>query len=132
MKTFKRAVDRARRREAKKRKEGKGAVRLARAQAKGRYTKDALEDEVRIACDNWIQALRGIFQGYTMRRTIYSKDNNGKPISGLDPWHEEAIMVTLTEEEMEVQMLLAASLAKEGLPIDSKAVGVSNSICSPP
>lgn len=125
MQDFKRRVDRARRQERKKRVDGKGDVRLARVLTLGKYTKDAEEDEIKRANSEWIQRLRAIFAGYMMRRTIHSKDYEGKPISGLQPWHESSLLLSLTEEEMDVQGLLADTLAEEGVGVNSKAVGVS-------
>lgn len=122
---FKRCVERARRKERKKRLEGKGDVRLARVLALGKYTKDAEEDEVKRSNCDWIASLRVAFTGYMMRRTIHSKDHDDKPISGLAPWYESSLLISLTEDEMECQQQLADSLAEVGVSVDSKAVGVS-------
>ncbi|KAH9852795.1 P-loop containing nucleoside triphosphate hydrolase protein, partial [Lenzites betulinus] len=132
MARFKRELDRARRKEREKRQKGKGDVRLARVVALGQVSKDAIEDKIKQANHDWIAAIRVIYKGYMMRRTIYSKDNRGKPISGLAPWVESSLLVNLTEEEMEVQRELAAQLAQEGVSVDSKGVGVSlfTLICS--
>lgn len=122
---FKRCVERARRKERKKRQEGKGDVRLARVLALGKYTKDAEEDEVKRSNCDWIASLRVAFTGYMMRRTIHSKDHDDQPISGLAPWYESSLLLSLTEDEMECQQQLADSLAEVGVSVDSKAVGVS-------
>ncbi|KAH9852010.1 hypothetical protein C2E23DRAFT_731870, partial [Lenzites betulinus] len=99
MQEFRRRVERARREERKKRRDGKGEVRLARSVALGKYSKAPNVDDVKTANREWIARLRERFEGYMMRRTVCSLDNTGNPISGLPPWLESSILVNLTDEE---------------------------------
>ena len=125
MDDHRREVDRARRQERKKRSEGKGEIRLARAVATGKQTKDADEDRVKLALSNWINELRSIFEGSMIRRTVNSLDYRGQPISGLEKWTELPILIELSPEEMHVQELLAEGLVGEGAKATVKAVQVS-------
>ncbi|KAH9848946.1 P-loop containing nucleoside triphosphate hydrolase protein, partial [Lenzites betulinus] len=72
------------------------------------------KDDIKKVHHEWITHIRAIFQGYMMRRTIYSKDNKKQPISGLEPWVESSILIPLSEMEMDVQRHLAENLAVEG------------------
>ena len=125
MDAHRREVDRARRDERKKRNEGKGEIRLARAVATGKQTKDADEDRVKIALSDWINELRAIFDGSMIRRTVNSLDYKGEPISGLPKWIELPILIELSDEEMAVQEQLAEGLVSEGAKATVKAVQVS-------
>lgn len=113
-------VDRARRLRNTNRPKGNGQLRLARYIAKGAADpEDTFEKEVSLALHQWVSVLRVLYADHIIRRTIDSVDNLGQPISGLPVYHDIPIILKLSDEEMDVQRLLAEDLVTEGAHIDN-------------
>jgi hypothetical protein len=47
----------------------------------------------------WMNRIRGDFAGHVIRRTGNSVDNEGRKISGLDPYHEHILLLDLLLHE---------------------------------
>lgn len=62
----------------------------------------------------WMVALRRVYEGCTIRRTIATLDLDGLPISGLPPKHNEVIMIKLTEDEQKHIDALADRASSDG------------------
>lgn len=52
------------------------------------------------AMTGWVTDMRGRFKGCTVRRTVRSVDNNGKRISGLEPFEEHRLLLPLYPPEI--------------------------------
>ncbi|KAJ2968938.1 hypothetical protein NUW54_g13080 [Trametes sanguinea] len=63
---------------------------------------------------NFVDFLRRQLARYIIHRTPYSKTKDGKPVQDIPPVVEVPVVVELTEEEMEVQTILAERLCEDG------------------
>lgn len=63
---------------------------------------------------NFVDFLRRQLARYVIHRTPYSKTKDGKPIQDIPPVVEVPVVVELTEEEMQVQTILAERLCEDG------------------
>lgn len=93
-------------------------------------TKSAYENEM----VNVIKDIRERFVGTVIRRTVRSVDNVGNPISGLEPFHEHVLVVTLYKHETENLEVLAQDLVEDDAHKIAKFAGghvrfVSNMLC---
>ncbi|KAI1787253.1 P-loop containing nucleoside triphosphate hydrolase protein [Ganoderma leucocontextum] len=59
-------------------------------------------------------ALRKMFNGHTIRRTLDAVDWEGQPISGLEPYVSQQLMLTPLDEEAEVLEVTAAAITTGG------------------
>jgi hypothetical protein len=78
----------------------------------------------------WIDVMRQRYAGLVIRRTVWSVDNDGKRISGLEPFHEHHIVVKLYDKEMNNLECLAQELIKDGTHKAAQAVAGKVSFCS--
>jgi hypothetical protein len=62
----------------------------------------------------WICVIRQKFTGNVIRRTLQSKDNEGRPISRLDPYVENKIVIKLYPHEMANLDDLAKDMVQDG------------------
>jgi hypothetical protein len=60
-----------------------------------------IESEFEDAMFKWMELIRQRFASVVIRRTIYSTDNNGNRISGLQPFQEHLLVLQLYPAEME-------------------------------
>ncbi|KAG2747793.1 hypothetical protein P692DRAFT_201716179 [Suillus brevipes Sb2] len=68
----------------------------------------------RTAMLTWVNEIRKRFSGVVIRRTIWSVDNHGSRISGLGPFMEHNLLVTLYNHEVDNLELIAKDLVEEG------------------
>ena len=119
--------DRAERKEA-----GVNEGVVIRAFAMGKKTRrQDVETAYTRALNAWIELLRELYEGYVIRRTINSLDWKGEPISGLPPYHEHALLLRMTEDELHVLSQLAEEVVEEGggvrqLQVSCPQVGASS------
>ena len=99
MEDHRRDCERAKRRETQRRKEGQGEIELARSLIKGKTPRQGDIDDYKAAVVSWMQDLRGAYAGSIVRRTVNSVDKHGRPISGLDKYHEHPLILSLNEQE---------------------------------
>ena len=85
----------------------------------------AEEREINDVIKDWMKDIRSGFAGAVIRRTIHSKDWEGNRISGLPPYVEAPLLLTLTEEEHEVLNSLAEAVSLER-GLSGKNLQVSN------
>lgn len=113
---YRRMTDKFKRKDRAERKAaGINEATVARAFVKGKKTKrQDYETQYDRSLQEWIDKLRELFQEHIIRRTIDSLDWKGEPISGLPPYHEHPLLLTLTEEERSVLDQLAEQVVKEG------------------
>ena len=110
MEEHRRAMDRAVRRERQRRKEGEGEIKLARALINGKKTRNDEREEFNAVVSEWVADIRSGFEGAVVRRTVNSLDWQGRPISGLDPYHEHALLLELSASEHETLNALAEEI----------------------
>ena len=113
MENYRRALTRAQRHERAARKSGGGDAKLARSIVKGKGQPITEASEYSEVIRNWMSDKRTYFDGGVIRCTVLLRDNEGEYISGLAPFHEHALELTLTELEQEVQDTLAEEVAEE-------------------
>lgn len=126
MEEHRRAMDRAVRRERQRRKEGEGEIKLARALVKGKKTRKDEREEFNAVVSAWVADIRTGFEGAVVRRTVNSLDWLGRPISGLEPYHEHPLLLELSPTEHEVLNGLAEEITNEGVGASAKNLQVRN------
>ncbi|KAL7283875.1 hypothetical protein ACG7TL_001145 [Trametes sanguinea] len=111
-----RALNRAR---SEERKDGDTiAITVAIA---GGQAPDGDEDRpVRKALFAWVDYIRSKIADYVIRRTTSSLDREGQPIHKLHAIYKVPFLVTLRDDEMEVQQVLAEKLQVEGAKATKK------------
>ena len=62
----------------------------------------------------WILILRKWCAGYVIRRTVYSKDNDGKPISGMIPHRDHLLLMPLLPAESEAHARMVEEFLEQG------------------
>ncbi|KAI0681777.1 P-loop containing nucleoside triphosphate hydrolase protein [Cerioporus squamosus] len=113
MEEYRKAYDKAKRKEGTLRKAGQGETRQAKDLVRGKTPKGHLQGELAQASISWMNVLREIFSKSMIRRTVNSKDYLGRPISGLDPYQEHALILTPNEAEAECHEKLAEAIDNE-------------------
>lgn len=66
---------------------------------RGKEVNKLVESTFSTLVDDIMEDIRKRFDGFVIRRTLHSVDWRKKPISGLTPYKEQVIMLTLAEEE---------------------------------
>ncbi len=102
------AVQRADR--AQKKKDNKGKLVVQRV-ARGKQADVGGEAYHTIAII--MEDARKRFEGAVMRRTVDSRDYEGKPISGLEPYEQRMVLLKLSHEEQETIDELAAEMSQD-------------------
>ena len=113
MENYRWALSRAQRQERAARKNSGGDVQLARSIVKGQRQPINEASEYNQIIHDWMFDIRLYFDGGVIRRTVLSRDNKGQYISGLEPFREHTIQLTLSKLEQEVQDTLAEEVAEE-------------------
>jgi hypothetical protein len=102
----------AQRRDRLARKESDSEEGIIRGMAQGNPDVD-FTSEYQKTMLSWIDIIRKAFAGIVIRRTVNSKDHEGRPISGLEPYHEHHLVVKLHPHEMDNLEKIAESLVSE-------------------
>ncbi|KAI9069960.1 hypothetical protein FKP32DRAFT_1558701 [Trametes sanguinea] len=104
---------RAKTRETKERKARADTVQLAAAIAIGKRTSKSEETETKTTIRAWVSDVRALMTDYVVRRSVHSKDLEGRPIIRLPPWIDIIVPVELRKDELAVQNILVDRLKEE-------------------
>lgn len=73
----------------------------------------SLETDYMAIMVNWIEEIRTRYAGMVIRRTLQSVDNEGKRISGLEPYNDIILLLNLYPSEMKNLEDIAGDLVEE-------------------
>lgn len=62
----------------------------------------------------WIKVLRKWCADYVIRRTVYSLDNHGNPISGVKPYRDHLLLMPLLPAESEAHARMVEEFLEQG------------------
>lgn len=99
-------------RNARKKANSDQAETVVRGVLKGDDTRVDVKSDYKDTLLKWIRKLREWYAGCVIRRTVKSIDNEGKRISGLDPYSEHPLVVDLYDWEMDNLDELGEELVK--------------------